>query len=210
MRRLALVILIFAAAVPLRADDPWNELLAGNRKFVAGRIAYDHLAEAREHTRDHQSPAVTVLSCADSRVPPELVFDRTIGELFVVRVAGNVADTLGLASIEYAIAQGYTKMIVVLGHENCGAVRASLAVDDPPTESLVALTHRIRASFDGIPYNLEPATVRRAVEANTRASAAWLTAQSSVVRRAVAEGRVTIVPAYYEMGTGVVRKLEDR
>ena len=196
-----------SAAEPQR---PWERLAEGNRHFVAGELSFDDLAAQRAALRDQQHPEVTVLSCSDSRVPPELVFDQSLGSLFVIRVAGNVTDSLGLASIEYAIAQGYTTLIVVLGHEECGAVKAALAPDDPGTPSLQLLLERIRASFAvGTFAHDDAASVRKAVEANARASAAWLPAHSRIIRDAVREGKVEIVPAYYSLATGEVTRLSE-
>ncbi|HUR81485.1 MAG TPA: carbonic anhydrase [Thermoanaerobaculia bacterium] len=227
MRR-ALAIFLFAAtaviaqqpqappAAPLRppergvtAQQLWAALLQANQAYVNGRITYDNLKAERQQLADHQLPPVTVLSCSDSRVPPELVFNQSLGVLFVVRGAGNVVDDFGLASIEYAIAQGYTQLIVVLGHENCGAVKASLGVGGPNTPALTALATRIRASFVGIPYSTsDPANVKKAVEANTRASAAYLLAASPLIREAVTSNRIQVVTAYYEMESGLVKRIE--
>jgi carbonic anhydrase len=222
MRR-ALVILFFAAAplfaqqqqqqpaaeAPIGAPQLWAALLQGNKTFVAGKISYDSLKAEREQLKDHQLPPVTILGCSDSRVPPELVFNQSLGALFVVRGAGNVADDFGLASVEYAIASGYTRLIVVLGHTNCGAVKASLGVADPTTPSLKQLATRIRSSFLGIPYDSrDPANVQKAVEANARASAANLLASSLLIREAEASDRLEIVAAYYDMATGEVKKIE--
>lgn len=190
------------------ANALWNALLAGNKNFVAGNVVYDELKQERAMYRDRQLPPVTVLACADSRVPPELVFSQSIGALFVVRAAGNIADTFGLASIEFAIANDYTRLLVVLGHEGCGAVESSLVVEDPISPHLQALVERIRMSFINIPYDYQdPANVRRATEANTRASAAALSAQSRIIREAVVSGKVTVVPAYYSLATGEVGKI---
>src|SRR5581483_10318496 len=127
IRNLLLLSILFAFPVAAQTPDAlWSSLMEGNRAYVAGRVAFDNLVELRRHSAGHQNPAVTVLSCSDSRVPPELVFKRSIDELFVIRVAGNVAGPFDLASIEYAVAHGYTRLIVVLGHEECGAVRAAL------------------------------------------------------------------------------------
>ena len=183
--------------------------MEGNRIYVAGRVSFDNLVDLRHHSADHQNPPVTLLSCADSRVPPELVFNRSIDQLFVIRVAGNVAGPFDLASIEYAIANGYTKLIVVLGHEECGAVRAALDTNDPGSPSLVALVQRIRQSFVGLDHwAVDPATVRRAVEANARGSAAFLLANSKIIRDAVQSGKVGIVVAYYNLSTGAVERLQ--
>jgi len=201
---LALLVLPAAAQTP---DAMWHSLEEGNRVFVAGKVTFANLAELRHESAKHQNPPVTVLSCSDSRVPPELVFNRSLDQLFVIRVAGNVASPFDLASIEYAIKNGYTKLIVVLGHEECGAVRAALATTNPGTPSLDALVERIRESFNGIPRNTEPRTVHRAVEANARASAAYLLKNSEVIRNAVSSGRVGLISAYYDLSTGVVERL---
>lgn len=190
-------------------DQLWNALVQGNKLFVGGTIAYNLLKEEREQLRDHQLPPITVLSCSDSRVPPELVFNQSLGALFVVRTAGNTADDFGLASIEYALAQGYTRLIVVLGHERCGAVVASLGGADPNTPALTKLAQRIRTSFVGIPYDASsPVNVQRAVEANTRAAAAQLLASSKMLRDAVLTGQVRLMTAIYDMDTGEVKKLD--
>lgn len=209
-RTIAGLILSLLLALPAAAQTPdavWHSLEEGNRVFVTGKVTFDDLVKLRHETAAHQNPPVTVLSCSDSRVPPELVFDRSIDQLFVVRVAGNIASPFDIASIEYAISQGYTKLIVVLGHEECGAVRAALGTKNPGTPSLDALVERIRESFNGIPRNTEPATVRRAVEANARATAAYLLKNSEVIRKAVNSGRVGIVSAYYSLSTGTVERL---
>ena len=220
MRRLsilALVLFTFSIAAQETAKPPkeitpeqlWGVLLQGNKTFVAGKLTFDDLKKERDEVKDHQLPPVTVLSCSDSRVPPELVFNQSLGALFVVRAAGNVADDFGIASIEYAILNGYTKLIVVLGHQSCGAVEASLGIGDPTTPSLLRLATRIRASFVDIPYKPnDPAVVKAAVEANTRAAAAQLFAASKTIRDAAAAGQIKVVAAYYELTTGEVRMLD--
>ncbi|HKR64745.1 MAG TPA: carbonic anhydrase, partial [Thermoanaerobaculia bacterium] len=151
---------------------------------------------------------MTILSCSDSRVPPELVFNQSLGTLFVIRSAGSIADTYGLASIEYAISEGYTHLIVVLGHENCGAVKASMGAGDPESPHLLALATQIRQSFVGVKWDpKDPEAVKHAVEANTRASVAALLAQSRVIRDAAMSGKLKIVAAYYDLDTGEVTTL---
>jgi carbonic anhydrase len=221
MQRIAVIATLAAAlALPLYAAEPahprlhtfestkpdalWNALMAGNHRYVTGSLAYRTLRERRSATTGYQDPPVTVLTCADSRVPPELIFDHTVGDLFVVRVAGNIADDFELASLEFAIANGYTRLIVVMGHEACGAVKGALEAGDPPTPSLVALVTRIRESLHD---EADHASVRTAVEANTRHTAQYLTAHSTVIRDAVAQGKVKIVSAYYAFD-GTVTKLE--
>ena len=182
-------------------DALWNALMVGNKRYVQGSIAFRSLRERRDSTAAHQSPPVTILSCADSRVAPELIFDHTVGDLFVVRVAGNVADPFEIASLEFAVANGYTHLIVVMGHEACGAVKAALAPSDAPTPSLQALVAMIRESLEGV----DRSDVRAAVEANARHTAESLVTRSEVLRRAVEEGKVKIVPAYYAFDGTVTR-----
>jgi carbonic anhydrase len=214
MRPLIVLALVLTGFTGARADEIgpdqlWSALLAGNRHYVEGKVSYANLAAERTQFGDHQSPAVTVLSCSDSRVPPELIFNRSLGALFVIRAAGNVVDTFGLASIEYAVAHGYTSLIVVLGHEECGAVEAAIGGSEAPTPALAELLGRIRTSFGGIEWKTDdPAVMKRAIESNARASAAWLPAQSRVVRDAMLAGKLKIVSAYYDLDTGEVKRIE--
>jgi carbonic anhydrase len=206
MRKWILGALLVSIVAPLSAqtaDALWQSLMDGNKAYVAGKLTYDHLAEQRRASADKQNPPVAVLSCADSRVPPELIFDRSVDQLFVVRVAGNIPDEFDIASMEFAIANGWTKLIVVLGHDNCGAVKAAMDKNDPPTPALVALVHRIRESFAKKPANLN-----EGIAENTRGSAAYLTAHSKVIRDAVAAKKVAIVPAVYHLDSGVVDRLK--
>jgi len=190
-------------------DQLWTALLQGNQQYVAGKITYDNLQAERELLEHGQLPPITLLACSDSRVPPELVFNQSLGTLFVVRTAGNVADDFGLASVEYALSSGWTKLIVVLAHEDCGAVKASLGAGDPAGAPLNALALRIRSSFAGIPYDAgDKANVKKAAEANARASAAQLLAGSKLVRDAVIANQIKVVSAYCELRSGEVKKIE--
>jgi carbonic anhydrase len=224
MRRLAILALVFTFAVSAQQapvpqtppppptvtpDQLWNALVQGNKTFMGGKISFDDLTAERTALKDGQAPPVSVLSCSDSRVPPELVFNQSLGALFVVRGAGNIADDFGLASLEFAILNGWTKLIVVLGHEECGAIKAALGAADPSTPSLLALATRLRMSFAGIPYDSrDAANVRKATDANTRYSAAQLLAASKVIRDAVLTGQVKVVSAYYNFGTGAVSRVD--
>lgn len=220
MRRLLFVVFAIVLALPaagqevkteesITPDQLWSAILQGNRQFMAGKIVYDNLKAEREMLRGGQMPPITVLACSDSRVPPELVFNQSLGALFVVRTAGNVADDFGLASIEFALSKGWTKLIVVLAHEDCGAVKASLGGADPSTQPLKSLAARIRSSFVGVAYDsVDPANVRKATEANARAAGAQLLANSLLVRDAALTNRIKVVTGYYELESGEVTKVE--
>src|SRR5215831_7112000 len=112
------------------ADDALSRLLNGDKRFVAGKSEEPHgaaLIERRHALAKDQKPFAVIVSCSDSRVPPELVFDTTLGDIFVVRTAGEVVDAVALGSIEYAIEHLGTRLIVVLGHQHCGAVSAAVS-----------------------------------------------------------------------------------
>src|ERR1043166_5748393 len=222
MRRSTFVLVAFFVALPLFAQTPfpapwpkpitpeayWQTLMVGNATYMAGALPYTGLGAQRDATAGGQHPPVTVFSCADSRVPPELIFGRGIGDLFVVRVAGNVAGPFDIASIEYAIAHDWTRLIVVMGHEDCGAVKAALDPDDPDTPSIVALVQRIRESFIGWPTWTGPDRTERAIKANARSSAAYLLAHSTVIRKAVLDHRVGLIVAYYNLKSGKVDEVQ--
>jgi carbonic anhydrase len=223
MRKSSSILILFFVAFPLFAQAPfpapwpkpinpeayWQTLMTGNATYVAGALPYTGLGAQRDATAGGQNPPVTVMSCADSRVPPELIFGRAIGDLFVVRVAGNVAGPFDIASIEYAIDHDWTRLIVVMGHEDCGAVKAALDPNDPPTPSLVALVQRIRESFIGWPDWSGSDRTERAVKANARSSAAYLLAHSAVIRKAVLDHHVGLIVAYYNLRSGKVEEVKQ-
>jgi len=193
-------ILLFAVAAYGQSprglwNELWNELMAGNAQFVAGHLDYCALHQLRNATAGGQSPQTSILSCADSRVPAELIFDRSIGELFVVRVAGNVEDTLGTASLEYAVLNKWTKVIVVMGHSDCGAVKAALDPPDKLTPALQELVLRIQKSF-----KIEPHDLRQAIIMNINYTAEQLSLNPTL------KG-VPIVKAYYDVATGKVEQI---
>jgi carbonic anhydrase len=222
MRRPISVLAVFFVALPLFAqtfpapwpkplnpDAYWQTLMTGNATYMAGALPYTGLQAQRDANVGGQNPPVTVFSCSDSRVPPELIFGRGIGDLFVVRDAGNIASPFDIASIEYAIAHNWTRLIVVMGHEDCGAVKAALDPDDPATPSLVALVQRIRESFIGWPNWTGPDRTERAIKANARSSAAYLLAHSAVIRKAVLEHQVGLIVAYYNLKSGKVEEVKE-
>lgn len=218
MRRSWIIIAAFLLAGSLFAQQTpnplWTQLEQSNAVFARGGTLPINVSDRQP---GGQNPPVTVLSCADSRVPPELIFNRPpwIGALFVVRTAGNVASPFDIASIEYAISpqqnapQGWTRLIVVMGHSDCGAVKAALTGGPGGSGSLDALLERIRESFVGIrPWS--PANLRAATVANARYSAAYLVAHSRIIRDATtrAVNPVAIIPAYYDLGTGRVTRVD--
>ncbi len=191
----AFLVSLSVSAFAQTPDELWQDLQAGNQLFVEGQVVYGSLRSARATWANKQNPPVSILSCADSRVPAEIIFQRTIGELFVVRTAGNIEDEFNVASLEYAVAKGWTKMIVVMGHSECGAVDASLAAPDrgKPTPSLYDLILRIRNSFMG-----DDNTLRNRTLQNVCYTAMQLRNWSPTLKD------VPIKTAYYDVATGVV------
>ena len=196
----------FASPLPAEAqstltpDAALTELMEGNKRFIAGHMtAYDHdLAILKQHTIEKQEPFAAVLSCADSRVPVELVFDQSIGHIFVTRVAGNIITPEIIASLEYGAAVLGTKVILVMGHANCGAVSATIKGKEVPGQ-ISALYPHIQPAIDQAGTNLEAAT-----KANAKIQATLLSQASTVVSGLVKEGKVKVVAGYYDLGTGAV------
>ena len=177
-----------------------ERLKAGNVRFAADRLDAKLQDSKRRHALiDGQAPFAVVLSCADSRVVPELAFDTGVGELFVVRVAGNVANTSTIASIEYAVGRLGTPVVVVMGHERCGAVIAAMECGDNGYNLNHLLAHIAPARAA-----VEDVSVEAVVRKNSELTALELTRRSGILSEAVAASRLTIVPAYYEIGSGKV------
>lgn len=178
-----------------------DRLKQGNQNFVEDKLDGKlQNSSRRQELTAGQQPFAIILSCADSRVVPELAFDTGLGELFVVRVAGNVANTSSIASIEYAVAHCGSKLIVVLGHEACGAVTAAVNGGDNGhniNQLLSHITPAIYACGEG-------ANIAEVVKKNAKIVSDDLMQRSSIIKKAVDSGDVKVVPAYYNLGTGKV------
>lgn len=189
-------------------EDLWQDLMAGNKRFAEGKPLARDVIAARAKTAPVQRPYVMVLCCSDSRLSPELVFDQNIGDLFVVRTAGNVADPIALGSLEYAVEHLGSRMLVVLGHERCGAVSATLSGEAMPTENLAALVRKIKPGIERLKGLVQGETLMNlAVEANIHHSAADVIQDSPIIRHEVARGHFTVAKAVYNLATGEVRRL---
>lgn len=198
--------------LPDQAATALDELLAGNARFAAGTPQHPHQSDHwRSTVAAAQHPIATVLGCADSRVPPEILFDRGVGDLFVVRTAGHVIDAAVAASIEFSVVRLGVPLVVVLGHDRCGAVMATLDVLDQgstPSAELATLvaalepsTERARrtaAEQDDPAYDVVAAAVR----ANIHRSCELLRGQDPVISPLVRAGRVAVVGADYHLDSG--------
>jgi carbonic anhydrase len=195
---------------PSSGEEALEWLMAGNHRFWDGHPRHDHESMRRvAMLSEGQHPFAIVLGCADSRVSPELVFDHGLGDLFVIRVAGNVVSEDEAGSIEYALAHLHVPLVVVLGHEKCGAVTAALSVHDQEPRELIALLRRVLSALEGIDPSLPlEERIHLGVEANVRQSVGQLRAIQDRIGRPEPE-RALIVGAVYELETGKARVLED-
>jgi carbonic anhydrase len=201
-------------ARPANGREALQRLKDGNERFVAGNPIHIHSsAQWRSALVPEQHPFATILGCSDSRVPPELVFDQGFGDLFIIRVAGNVIGDDEIGSLEYGVEHLETQLIVVMGHEGCGAVTAALAAEEERRMELTGIQRLLKA-IDPALVDLDTALskeerLQRAVEANVR----WSVEQIGRLPEleGVSEGEVRdvlVVGAVYEMATGKVRLIE--
>jgi carbonic anhydrase len=188
----------------LSSDAALQELMNGNQRFTSGGLTAfgEDLGMLKQKTAEKQEPFAAVLSCADSRVPIELVFDQTIGHIFVTRIAGNIVTAEIIASLEYGVAVLGTKVILVMGHGNCGAVKATIQGKEVPGQ-ISALYPHIQPAVDQAGSNLEAAT-----KANAKIQAALLRESSTVIASSVKEAKLKVVAGYYDVTSGSVTMLE--
>jgi carbonic anhydrase len=198
----------------LSATEAIQRLQEGNIRFqmnVRGIDAF--LSQARrEELKNTQEPFAIILGCADSRVPAEIVFDQGLGDLFVIRIAGNIVAPSGIGSVEFAASRFGTRLVVVLGHSRCGAILATLEELRRPTENqsrnLRSIVDRVRPSIEPLlaasPPSDSDALISESVRANIRASVRNLRRGSEILEQLVQDGSLTIVGAEYSLETGVV------
>ncbi|HXY09391.1 MAG TPA: carbonic anhydrase [Terriglobales bacterium] len=192
------------------ADEVWNSLMSGNGRFVAGKPQTHALVALRHQLASGQSPKAIVLACSDSRVGPELIFDQSLGDLFVVRTAGNVADAVALGSIEYAVDHLHSPLLIVLGHQACGAVSAACSGEKMPSSNLDAIVERINPAVNQAKtYAKGNDLIESAVKENVHQSAKDVLANSEIIRTAVKSGKLSVIQAEYELDSGKVVRLNS-
>ncbi len=182
-------------------DDALAELKNGNQRFVDGKLTNTNYKEQIEHTKADQHPHSIILSCLDSRIPPEIIFDQGIGNIFVARVAGNIEDPNVLGSMEFATKVKETKLIVVMGHNKCGAVKG--AVDNAELGNLTQLVNQIKPAITGDKTNMD-LIITETSKKNVALTIADILKQSPVISELVKQGTVRIVGAFYDITTGKV------
>lgn len=205
------------------AQEALSALEAGNRRYLQGTGSQllDQLARRREDLAEGQAPAAVILGCSDSRVPPEVIFDQGLGELFVIRVAGNIVNPTQLASVQYAVRELGVRLVVVMGHSGCGAVRATLDVMaggmSPRHPGLAAVAENIQPALAHLPVPpgddsgaaaALDALMPAAVEANVRASLSQLREGLADIVLTRADPML-VKAAIYEVRSGAVTFLDD-
>ena len=196
------------------ARQALDRLREGNARFVADTRSHATVARRshREDLADGQEPFAIILGCSDSRVPAEIVFDQGLGDLFVIRVAGNIVAPSQIGSVEFAASKFNTRLVVVLGHSRCGAVEATLEELQRPTgrqsRNLYSIVDRVRPSVEALlatEIRHDPAAlIRDAVRANVRVSASQLRHGSELLESLIAREGLVVVGAEYSLESGVV------
>ena len=197
----------------LTPDTVLTDLMNGNARYVAGKLSDPEIKKRITNSANGQYPKAVVLSCLDSRVPVELVFDQRIGDIFVGRVAGNIEDEDQLGSMEFATKLAGAKLVVVVGHSACGAVKG--ACDEAKLGNLTALLAKIRPAVDAV-QGFKPeertskneAFVEKVIEQNVRQTMADIRKDSPVLAELEASGKIKIVGGIYDLHTGKVALLK--
>lgn len=197
-------VLLLGSAPAKAVPDALTALVEGNQRFVSGQVTHPNQSAARRHdVATTQKPFAIIVGCADSRVPPELVFDQGLGEVFVVRAAGAVVDDVGLGSIEFAVAKLGARLIVVLGHERCGAVEAALK-GGAVAGHIGTVVDAIKPAIGSV--SSEPGdALDNAVRDNVRAVVARLRSSDPVLAPMVRDGSLRVVGTVYDLDTGLAR-----
>lgn len=209
MQFLSVFFLAFSMICPCLAMAPsegLQKLLEGNKRYVHDKLEHPNRGlERRESISQKQNPFAVIVGCSDSRVPPELIFDQGLGDIFAVRTAGNVVSLVELDSVEYAIKHLGAVIVIVLGHENCGAVAAVVQED---TSDIPTVAKLIQPAVLEAKKNNPSSLLTSSIEANAQAMAKQL-ANSAVLQESLKAQRIAIYPAYYHLKSGEIKLLTN-
>ena len=205
------------AADPAHSDQPSvapaeaiSKLKEGNGRYTSGNLQHPgQTTERRTELTKTQHPFATIVSCSDSRVPPEIVFDQGLGDLFIIRVAGNVINDEGLGSIEYSVDHLGTRLILVLGHQSCGAVKAAketIAAKGKAPGHIESLVRAIKPAVESTVNGDLDATIK----ANVKHVVDTLRSSAPVLKAKVDSGQIQVIGGYYSLDTGAVSFLEEK
>ncbi|MDB4968989.1 MAG: carbonic anhydrase [Myxococcales bacterium] len=193
------------------AREAFDRLVAGNRRYMQNVRSVDSMLSHSRRDLDPQRPFAIVLGCSDSRAPAEVVFDQGLGDLFVIRVAGNIVAPSQVGSVEFAAERFGTRLVIVMGHSSCGAIDAALEAverDEGRSRNLMSIVDRVRSSIESlVATDLadDPVRLRKeAVRANVRASVSHLRHSSEVIERLIVSDGLLVVGAELDLATGEV------
>ena len=192
------------------AADAKKLLVEGNERFISGKLANKDLGQARrDELLKGQKPYVAIVSCSDSRVPPEILFDQGLGDIFVIRDAGNIVDPVSLGSVEYAVEHVKVPLVVVLGHEKCGAVTATVGGGEAPG-SIGSIVETIKPSVEkakAAGTTSQEELIEKSADENVKAVVAEIE-KSPIVKEALEHGHTSVVGAKYDLDTGKVEWID--
>ncbi len=188
-------------------DQNLKKLLDGNKRFASSRAKHPRQGQRRrQEAVKGQKPFAVVVGCSDSRIPPEILFDQGIGDLFIIRVAGNIVDDVALGSVEYAVDHLGVELVVVLGHGACGAVTATASGGEAHGH-IANIVNLIVPAVEQA-KGQEGDLIDNAIRANAHLVADRIRAAEPIMAKLVAEGKAKVVAAYYDIASGVVSVLE--
>ena len=192
----------------MTAEEIWKDLMAGNERFRTGQPQPRDLVRERQAVAQSRNPRAMVFTCCDSRVSPEIILDQRLGDLFVVRLAGNVADKLAIGSLEYGAGRLGASLLIVIGHQNCGAVEAACSSEKTDSPNMKAVIKAVRSSGAQVGADGgDEDALRDAEKQNVRAVAQAVLDRSDLLRERVRRGYLSIVTAYYHLGDGTLERL---
>jgi len=200
----------------ISAEEALRRLRKGNKRFVSDSSVFNKIShKSRHHSlTEDQDPFAIILGCSDSRAPSEIIFDQGLGDLFVIRVAGNIVAPSQIGSIEFAVEKFGTRLVVVMGHSRCGAILATLEGLGQPLEgqsrSLRSIVDRIRPSLISLDIDQDPETLlQQAVHANIHSSVHQLQHESKILKNLVKKGNLLVLGAEYSLETGIVNFFDE-
>lgn len=203
------VVLVFASSQ--KGEEAYTKLMEGNKRFVSGNLMQKDLGDARrKELAKGQHPFAIVVTCSDSRVSPEIIFDQGLGELFVVRVAGNVVDSIALGSIEYAAEHLHAPLLIILGHTHCGAVTAAVDEKGKPEGNIGAIVKKIvpavkKARAKG---GSREEVIANAIKENVLLVEKEIEEKSPLLKHLIEKGELKVVSAVYDISSGTVEVIK--
>lgn len=186
-----------------RVNDPLELLIEGNKRFVSEKLDHPRQDSAqRKNVSSGQKPFAVIVGCSDSRVPPEIIFDQGIGDLFIIRDAGNIVDDVALGSIEYAVEHLGVELIVVLGHSKCGAVTAT-AKGEEASGHIESIVKIIKPAVEKA-KSQKGDIIENAIRNNIEMVKNKILSSEPIITKKVNEGKLKVIGAYYDIDTGIV------